>query len=215
MAITVLEAIDSRPITTSGGRNIATRKFHIWNDSSPITTAIGIYQLFGTNNIPIYGEQFPGAATPFVAADPSVKLLDGHTDTWVCEWRYQDGAVGGSQNLQPNDVGYIEFSAGGDAVFEDSWRSLTDSELSTLVAAAGLYPYGVAAAEADIDGISIDSAGYPVSGALRKTITLTVSEIRDTQPNIGYLMGFVGRRNSVPFGGAPIVGAGLHYDRQH
>ena len=210
MTVVCREAYRTRETSTQGGANNGSRSFYVYDDGAgtPLTSSLAVRLLFGTGSpdpLPQYGEQFPGAASPFVAYDVRIVSLEGANDVWQVDWQYRDAPVGGVINtLQPQDVGFIEFSCTGQAVFEDQWRSLTSAQLSALVASGGSYPNGVVSSEVDIGGTSIDSGGYPVSGPLRKTVKLSVTETRDGFPDMGYLMSFVGRRNNVPFAGAAV-----------
>lgn len=206
MAIVVSELADSRNGNTVAGRNTSIRTFKVYDLDTPITTDIAVRLILGTNGLPYYGDQYPDAVTPFVASDVSIDRYDGQVDVWKVTWTYKDGAVGGgtNENKQPLDVGYVDVSIDGDAEFDEVWRSLTASQIAALVAGAN-YPNGTpAAGDVDIGGTKIDVAGEPLSGPIRKKVTLTVTETMDTVPSMNFLMGYVGKRNSTPFKGGAI-----------
>ena len=203
---TITELLESRQSLTAGGRNTGVRSFVVYDTASPITTDIAVRQLFGTGGLPQKGEQYPDAVSPFVAADVSVDRYEGQSDVWKVTWTYKDGAVGGGTNetRQPNDPGYVDVSITGSAEFDEVWRSLTNAEIAALVAGAN-YPNGTASAgDWDIGGTKIDVAGEPLSGPLRKKVTLSVTETMDFVPAMSFFMGYVGRRNSTPFKGGAI-----------
>jgi hypothetical protein len=205
MATVVYESIESRNISTSNGSNSGRRVFHVWDDAVALTDPISVLALLGTAGLPARGDQWPNALTPFVAVDRSVSRVDGQNDVWRVEWNYKDGVVGGlTQPKEPSEPGFVEISANGTAEFSDGWRSLTGSQLSTLVLSGGTYAFGTPAGTTDdIAGTSIDIAGFPTS-FLRKKVRLRVSETIGNSPQMGFYMQFVGRRNNVPFAGAAV-----------
>ena len=203
---TITELLESRQSATTGGRNTGFRSFVVYDTASPITTDIAVRLLFGTGGLPQKGEQYPDAVSPFVAADVSVDRYEGQSDVWKVTWTYKDGTVGGGTNetRQPNDPGYIDVAITPSVEFDDVWRSLTNAEITALVATAGYFNGTPLPTDNDIGGTKIDVAGEPLSGPLRKKVMLSVTETMDFVPAVNFLMGYVGRRNSTPFKGGAI-----------
>lgn len=216
MSLTVRELLASRPVESTGGILSAVREFVVYDDASPITDPIDVFELFGTSGtpdtLPAEADFFPGSTT-LVATDYRITKFDGHADTFKVEWKYADASTGG-QTIQPGEPGYVDVSADVGGEWVDGYRQLTASQIAAIVASGGSYPYGGQPATlVDIGGTPMDAAGDPVSIS-RKQITLTLGVTFSGVPNLATPYLFVGRRNNALFSGAPqgsllYLGAGI------
>lgn len=205
MAINVWEQIQSRPIARSNGTYTATRVFKVWNDTTAITTPVAVEALFGTNNLPQRGDNFPDTTYTLVATDHSIRRDDGQTDLWVVEWKYTEAASGSFDNKQPNEVGYLEISASATGETVDCWRSLEPDQIAALTASGAHYANGIPSDDSifDIGGRPIDIAGEPTSMIVRQ-VNASIGVTMEVKPKIGDYAAFIGRRNSLPFYGAGV-----------
>lgn len=203
MALTVYEAIDSRPLQLQSGEWTASRTFHVWDDAAPIANTIACYALLGTGGLPIYGDQFPDAVAPLIATSPDIRRREGHTDTYVVTWTYTQAPISPLQAKEPNDVGYVEFSADVRGEFVDAWRAISPTTMATLV--GGTYANGTPATsfDDDIGGTAIDVAGEPKSVLVRQA-EVEFGVTQEDVPSLGWQAAFVGRRNNVEFNGAAV-----------
>lgn len=198
MTATVTEFMESRSLSTSGGRGSARRLFHVSGVSNPAD----LYAVIGTLGLPRKFERhpdFPG----LVARDFNASLVSGHTDLWRFEWTYEQTSAGspeiatdptieiGPPGVLPNEVTYVEESAEIRAEFVTAYRR-----------GPGItYPTeGTPATdEDDVGGVAIDKAGVPISiqrNIQEFTITETVNE-----PNLDRYRDFRFCRNSSNFRG--------------
>tara|TARA_R100001082_G_scaffold101632_1_gene71289 strand:- start:138 stop:956 length:819 start_codon:yes stop_codon:yes gene_type:complete len=166
-----IEFVNSRAISSSGGRGSGTRTFHL----TGVTSASTAYNYFGTSVgsgdlLPKKGDQhpdFPG----LVAKDFDMSLVDGHTDVWKITWTYevisQDWAAAPESipEVLPNEVDYVEISSQIRAEFVSVWR------------VGVTYPeYGDPDNDTvECEGVSIDKAGVPLS-VQRNIQELTITE---------------------------------------
>ncbi len=198
MSVQVRELLESRAISKKGGKLSATRSFHVWNDATPIVTPGAIATAFGTNGLPVYGEEFPESPN-LLARDYEYARVAGHTDLWLIRWDYAESTIGGTlPPKEPGQPGYVEVSATISASMVPAWRALTDSELASLVADGGPYPFGSSPTQSDIQGEPIDVAGNPLQDVVRQ-VEITITETRSGIPNLLFLLPFVWRRNNNNF----------------
>lgn len=205
MALTVIEAMQSRSVSTSSGESSGSRAFHVWDDAAPLTEPGQVAAYFGTNGLPIYGDVFPNLDVNLIASDVSIKRLDGHIDTWRVEWVYKEAPLSPLQQKDPLDVGYVEVSGDARGEFVDVWRAVPASSIASMATLGGPYAFGtpVVPFQTDIGGSPIDVAGEPVSALVRQA-EVEFGVTMDYVPNMGFFGAFVGRRNSVAFNGAGI-----------
>lgn len=200
MTVTVNELIDSRPMSSVGGRFTAPRMFSVYRDSPALSSPDEVVLLFGSNGLPQKGDLFPG--TTLEAVDYQIRRYEGQTDLFYVEWTYRDASFNGvGTDKQPGETGYLEVSTEVSASFVPMWRQLTRTQFLELVAPTGLYPYGNQSSF-DIDGNPVDVAGEPTS-VLRRKVTLVVGVTTNQKPNLAVASQFIGRRNNSIFGGAP------------
>jgi len=207
MSLQVVEQINSRAVSRSGGKLRATRTFHVWNTSTPITTPNEVSSLFGAGGLPYFGEPFPGTSG-LGAIDWNIELADGHTDLWVVTWQYQEVEFGGVTPPGPGEVtdpaapGYIEVNATLSAAHVDIWRAINRATMdANSLPNATLHPLGNPSA-LDIGGTPVDSAGYPVSFILRQ-FELNITLVREGKFDIQKMLAFVWKRNATAFLSCP------------
>lgn len=204
MTLRVEEQIGSRNIQKVAGKLSARRGFHVWNETTAITTPGSVVVLFGTNGLPVYGEAFPESPN-LQARDYRLSRVDGHRDLWLVEWDYSAADLISGTGQQPGEIGYVEVSARISATFVDAWRALTTAELADLTKQASTkYPYGNNnATRPDIGGAPLDVAGDPTQDMVRQ-VEIQVTEVQAGIPNLTAYLPFVWSRNNVAFMGAPI-----------
>ena len=151
MAQTVIEAGDSRTLTTSGGRYTGTAIFHVYDDAAPIETAADI--VYGSNGMPALGDAFFGDPT-LTASSFTAEILPDSRNVWRVTWNYTSGG-GGGETVPPPQVGYLQVSMEYSGVFKDMYR-VGDSGYSLD------YQFGNPSGK-DIGGKPIDAAGIPTS----------------------------------------------------
>lgn len=211
---TVVELLESRAIAKKGGKLSATRSFHVYDSTTPITSPATIATLFGTQGMPIYGEEFPESPN-LLARDYEYALVSGHNDLWLVRWDYAESEFGASlPEKEPGQPGYVEISAAISAERVQAWRSLSYGELAALTGSAGAYANGNSATKPDIGGDRIDVAGEPLQDIVRQ-VEITITEVRVGIPNLLFLLPYTWARNSTRFLNAPIgqllyVGANIN-----
>ena len=198
MTATVTEFMESRSLSTSGGRGSARRLFHVSGVSNPAD----LYDVLGTIGLPKKFERhpdFPG----LLARDFNASLVSGHTDLWRVEWTYEQTSAGspavasdptieiGPPEVLPNEVTYVEESAEIRAEFVAAYRR----------GPGLLYPSeGTPTTDEDeVGGVAIDKAGVPISvqrNIQEFTLTETVNE-----PDLNRYRDFRFCRNSSIFRG--------------
>jgi len=198
MTATVTEFMESRSLSTSGGRGSARRLFHVSGVSNPAD----LYAVIGTLGLPRKFERhpdFPG----LVARDFNASLVSGHTDLWRFEWTYEQTSAGspeiatdptieiGPPEVLPNEVTYVEESAEIRAEFVTAYRRGPGISYPTE---------GTPTTDEDeVAGVPIDKAGVPISvqrNIQEFTITETVNE-----PDLDRYRDFRFCRNSSIFRG--------------
>ena len=186
--------------TNSNGKITASRRFAVWDDSTPITTPSTIRDLFGTTvgstALPDVGEIFPGEIDVFCVSY-SIKLVQESRNLWNVDFQYESSEFEASQNPRPEQEGYTEFTTNHTAEFRDLWRSNPG-----LVFPAN----GDAGTNEECGGQRVDVAGEPVS-VLRCFTQLEVTEtvqLSSAVERLALINGARGRRNSDAFyGGGP------------
>lgn len=198
MTATVTEFMESRSLSTSGGRGSARRLFHVSGVSNPAD----LYDVLGTIGLPKKFERhpdFPG----LLARDFNASLVSGHTDLWRVEWTYEQTSAGspsiapdptieiGPPEVLPNEVTYVEESAEIRAEFVTAYRRGPGISYPTEGTPT--------TDEDDVGGVPIDKAGVPISvqrNIQEFTLTETVNE-----PDLDRYREFRFCRNSSRFRG--------------
>jgi len=155
--------------TNSNGKVSASRRFAVWDDSTPITTPSTIRDLFGTTvgstALPDVGEIFPGEIDVFCVSY-SIKLVQESRNLWNVDFQYESSEFEPSSEKKPDEPGYVEFTTNHTAEFRDAWR----------VAPGLVFPsQGDAGMNNECGGQKFDTAGEPLS-IMRKFTTLEVTE---------------------------------------
>ncbi len=190
----VTEFMESRSITTSGGRGNGRRVFHASGYSNPGS----VFDLFGTGVLPRKYERhpdFPG----LIARDFTLTLVGGHTDLWKIEWTYEQLSAGSiaqpadvtPTEILPNEVRYVEASAEIRAEFVLAYRT------GVTYPSEG-DPVGD---EDDVEGDPVDRGGVPTS-IQRNIQEVTLTETVNV-PDLDTYRSFRFLRNSEPFLGMP------------
>ena len=194
MGQVVIEALDTRSISNSGGTLSGTRNFFVHSDdpSVPITEPSAI--ALGDGTLPAYGDVFPGE-TELFATTFAIEAIPDSGYTWKVRWNYSSG---GGDAIDPGSVipsvpGYVTFSIEYGGSWRDTWR--TEPSLAL---------WSASYADTDIGGRKIDAAGEPVS-TWSPLHTLIVEETVTSYslPSRSILIrNAVGCRNSAVFYGA-------------
>ncbi len=200
-----IEQLNSRAITSSGGRGSGTRSFV----ASGYTSVKAVYSSFGstvaTIRVPKKGDSHPDF-TGMVARDFAITPVDGHTDLFEVSWTYemvttdyfQAPAASTDFETLPNEVGYVELSSEIRAEFVLAFRQ------------GAAYPTNGTPGEPDYDdpddpdndigGESVDAGGNPTS-VPRRIQELTLTETV-TEPDFGAYGSYRFARNKTEFLGA-------------
>lgn len=183
----------------AGGNRTGTRTYKIWADTDEtLDSSLLVRAKFGQTAA--NGEQLPSYAFAFydnptlLASHQDIECLDPSVQLWQVVWHYKS-LYAGEKN--PEEVGYLEWSAVGNLEFRDKWR------IDYPMPPAG-YPTASipASVEQVTQGNPSDSAGEPLS-APHLTAEITITEIIGTPPPWATYRAALGRRNSVEFGGYP------------
>lgn len=193
MSQVVLEQMESRSYSSTGGKTSGSRTFVVYDDATPITQPASI--TFGSNGMPASGDLFPGE-TELFAQDFTVSHIPDSSYTWRVVWNYTPTGGGGQQTQNnPSEPGYLQVSIEYSAQFKDFYRNNP-----------GLRMQSGTPDEADIGGAKIDSGGTPLSVlvmqqrlVLEETVESTTVQRRSTAIRLA-----VGRRNLKIFYGAQI-----------
>ena len=205
-----IEQLESRSISSSGGRGTGKRTFFAsgYSDISLVLKAFGIATTSdgsgGTLLTPVKGSSFP-SFSGLIAKDFSITPVSGHTDLWKIDWSYEmvttDYFTFPPEPIAelPNEVGYVELSSEIRAEFVLVFRenpNLPDRGIPEQPAEGEQQD-----PEIDIEGEHIDVGGNPVS-TVRKIQELVLTETVEGEPPFGTYGRFRFNRNSVPFLGA-------------
>jgi hypothetical protein len=190
----VNEFMESRSISTSGGRGNGRRVFHASGYANPGL----VFDLFGAGTLPRKYDRhpdFPG----LIARDFTITLVAGHTDLWKVEWTYEQISGGGLtepaevpvDETLPNEVRYVESSAEIRAEFVLAYRRGVS------------YPTDGTPAndEVEVEGDPIDKGGVPIS-IQRNIQEVTLTETVNV-PDLDQYRDFRFLRNERPFLGMP------------
>lgn len=196
MPAEAIELIQTRDMSYNAGKTAATRRFAIWDDGGTLGTPAAVRALFGTSvsgvDIPAQNSLFPGEVGIY-ARSYSLRRRDDGSGVWDLEWSYENG---GLIQLQPQEIGYTEFSIDWSAEFREAWRTNPglaipfDGIPSVLVD--------------DIGGVPIDAGGAPLSvlqyfSIIEFVETVAIDTLQARSVNIRLARG---RRNAVNFFGA-------------
>lgn len=196
MAAEAIELIQTRDMSYSAGKTVATRRFAIWDDAGMVLTPRDVRDLFGTTvgtvEIPDRNFLFPDEVGIY-ARSYTLRRRDDGSGVWDLEWSYENGEP---FQFQPQELGYTEFSIDWDAEFRDLYRSPPGLNIPDL---------GTVGVPVDIGGTPIDSGGVPMSVLVYYSLiefseTVALSTLNDRSVNIRLVRG---RRNGTEFFGAP------------
>jgi hypothetical protein len=192
-----IELQETRNESWSDGKITASRRFAVWNDSTPLTSAAAVRALFGTTvdgvDLPDVGSQFPGDAALY-AKSYALKPERESRGVWMIDFTYENSEP---LDKQPNEIGYTQFTVNWSAEFRDLWR---------VNPGLAIPQYGSASETADCAGKAIDVAGEPMTvlqyfGSIEFTETVSLSSLPDRSQLIRVARG---KRNLTDFQGAPI-----------
>ena len=190
MAQQIIEQLQTRDYAVSNGQATGSRKWIIFDDSSPITVPQTVIDAFGGGTLPLRGDAFPSSLVLF-AKNYKIERVAG-TDIWGVTWDY---ASGQPQDRDPLEIGYVEVTIDHSAQFDDSYRRGTTFPSN-----------GTPTTDNDIGGERIDVVGSPLS-LLRYKIEFTVTETVDYSTFVNILtpniLDATGTRNSRLFQGTP------------
>lgn len=192
-----IELQETRSESWSDGKITASRRFAVWDDLSPLTSAASVRALFGTTVgslvLPDVGSQFPND-TLLYAKSYSLKPQAESRYVWIVDWNYENSEP---LDRQPQEIGYTQFSVNWSAEFREVWR--TNPGLA-------IPQYGSASETADCAGKPIDVSGEPMTvlqyfGSIEFTETVSLASLPDRSQLIRAARG---KRNLTDFQGAPI-----------
>lgn len=189
MAVEYIELQETRGFSDNGGKKTASRTFHVWDDSTPITSPSGVRSTFGSS-LPDIGDLFPDETVVF-AVSYSIRHVPEARGVWEVQFNYENTEPSGKL---PQEEGYVQITIDYRSEFRDMWR------LSPTIPTNGTQNNN------DCGGTSIDSAGVPLSVLVRMsdiTITETVSAASFPARSLA-IRAARGRRNLTTFQGAPI-----------
>jgi hypothetical protein len=196
MAAEAIELIQTRDMSYSAGKTVATRRFAIWDDAGTLQTPRDVRDLFGTTvgtvEIPDRNFLFPDEVGIY-ARSYTLRRRDDGSGVWDLEWSYENGEP---IQLQPQEIGYTEFSIDWNAEFREVWR--TNPGINIPVD-------GIPTIEGqDIGGVSIDSGGVPLTvmhyfNLIEFSETVPIESLNARSINIRFARG---KRNAQVFEGA-------------
>ena len=192
MSQIVLEQMESRSYSSTGGKTSGSRTFVVYDDASPITEPAAIK--FGANGMPTAGDTFPGE-TDLYAQDFTVAHIPDSSYTWRVVWNYTPTGGGSQQPTQnPSEPGYVQQSMEYSAQFVDRYR---DNPGLTI-------PVDGTPDESDIGGRKIDAGGSPLSVLAMRHRLVIEETVRatDIYRRSVQIRNAVGKRNAVAFFGA-------------
>ena len=182
--------MESREISTSGGKVTGTRTFHLWDDSSPIEEPDQIS--LGVGGLPAVGELFPGSKTLYATSYTMTHLADS-SRTWRVVFNYESADPTGIS--APSEPGYLQISFEYQAIPKELYR--TDP---------GLLYQGGTPDDRDIAGKPIDSGGVPTTVFVDQHILVieeTVSAISLSDRSSLIRSAVASRNQSAFFGASP------------
>jgi hypothetical protein len=193
---TFIEDKETRSLNFATGRTTATRRFHVFDDGSPLLTPAAVYALFGTTagstTLPQQGDLFPGE-TDVYCISFSIELVPESRNVWAVVYSYENTEPG---TVQPLEEGYVEFSIDYAFEFRDFYR----------VNPGLVLPTNGTPTQTDIAGTRIDAAGEALSAKVNiSTITVTETVSAESVEERSKVIRLLrGRRNNAVFYGAPI-----------
>jgi hypothetical protein len=195
----LIESIESRSITSSGGQASATRIFHLSGESSVKNVINNILagSTIGSVTMPKQGDKFPELPGLRVV-DYSVALVADQTDLWRIEFTYQQngaaptvdgGTIGDLNGRLSGQKGHVEITSEIRSEFVPAYRG-----------GITFYPaFGnINTTNFEVGGYPIDAAGQPTS-VQRDIGEVTVSEVmsfEESQALQSTIRDFRFRRNS-------------------
>lgn len=192
-----IELFETRDANETSGKLTCSRKFAVWDDSSPLLTPSAVRALFGTTQgstlLPKVGDLFPDETDVFCVSY-QIALQPNSRNLWHVTFSYENTEPG---QLQPLQVGYAQLSFDWSAEFRDVWRTQPG-----LIAPSD----GDATLNSTIQGTPIDVWGEPMS-VLRYFTTLEISEtvqLNTLDARAAVIMEMRGKRNAAVFRGGAI-----------
>ena len=173
----LIESIESRSITSSGGQASGTRIFHLSGESN-VSVVIG-YILNGTvvNTVtmPKPNDKFPGLSGLRVI-DYNVGLVSDHTDLWRIEFTYQQN--GTTPTVDGGQIGDLNGRLSGEKGHVEIASEIRSEFVPAFRGGITFYPaFGnVTTVNSEVGGYPIDAAGSPTS-IQRDIGEVTVSEV--------------------------------------
>ena len=203
----VIEQLESRKVSSSGGRLTGSRSFMFDGYANPrlVTNTFG--KTVGSTAVPTVGEAHPDYPG-LVARDFTITPVAGHLDLYSVEWTYEQvtasflAAPTFPVETLPNEVDYVELSSEIRAEFAPTFRIDVGGNL-TIPAQGnpGEPDFGNDDdPDNDIAGKSVDAAGNPTS-TIRRIQELTLTEVVN-EPAFEVYQRFRFTRNSTTFQGA-------------
>jgi hypothetical protein len=191
MAATIIEDKQTRALNYATGRTTATRRFHVYDDASPLLTPASVRDLFGTGSMPQIGDIFPGE-TDIYAVSYTIDLVPESSSVWAVTWNYESTEPG---SKQPQEVGYTEFTIDYKVEFRDFWRAAPNLSI----------PTNGTPNNDNINGTPIDAAGVPRSVLVHlSTIDIAETVASTSVPERSLTVRAArGTRNASAFYGAP------------
>lgn len=192
-----IELQETRNESWSDGKITATRRFAVWNDSTPLTTAAAVRALFGTTvdgvDLPDIGSQFPGD-TALYAKSYALKPEAESRYVWMLDFNYENSEP---LEKQPQEIGYTQFSVNWTAEFREFYRTNPGMVIPEN---------GTPSGSIDVGGKAIDVSGEPMTvihylGSIEFTETVSLASLPDRSQLIRVARG---KRNLTEFQGAPI-----------
>lgn len=190
MTVSVEESMESREISTSGGKVTGTRTFHVWDDASPITEPDQIY--LGVGGLPAIGELFPGSKTLYATSYTMTHIADS-SRTWRVVFNYESADPTGIS--APSEPGYLQISFEYQGIPRELYRT-----------SPGLDLQGGTPDDRDIGGKPIDSGGYATSFIVDQHLLVieeTVSAVSLSERSLNIRLSVATRNQSAFLGVVP------------
>jgi len=180
------ELLETRSASTSAGKSTGSRTFIVWDDADPISLPSEIE--LGKNNLPGYGDLFPGSTELFLSSY-NIEHIPDSTKTWKVTFNYETGDPTGVS--PPSQLGYLQVSMEYQMVPRELYRTGGNTQNGSPN-------------DNDIGGTPIDSGGSPTTVFVPLhilTIEETVSSV--TIPSRSQIIRYLaGTRNMNAFYGA-------------
>lgn len=192
-----IELQETRDESWADGKITASRRFAVWDDTTPLTSAASVRALFGTTVgsivLPDIGSQFPGD-TSLYAKSYRLRPQPESRYVWHVDWSYENSEP---LEKQPQEIGYTQFSVDWSVEFRDMYRTNPGMVIPQ---------YGSPNNDSFVGGVPIDVAGTPMTVLhYLSTIEFTETVSLATLPDRSQLIRVArGKRNLTEFQGAPI-----------